>query len=195
MILIIYAHPDTDGFNPRILKEVKRVLELNGESYEVLDLYEMDYDPVLKAGELYTAGNKEVSKENKGIQKKIQNASELIFIYPIWWGGMPAILKGFMDRVFTPGFAFQYKRDKLINFIPEGYLKDKKAVCFVTSGGPRVLYFLLLHPVKIINRFFIFGFMGARSKTFQMYKATNLDKLKKEEVERSVCKGLRWIMK
>ncbi|MGM0482905.1 MAG: NAD(P)H-dependent oxidoreductase, partial [Patescibacteria group bacterium] len=70
MILIIYAHPDTDGFNPRILKEVKRVLELNGESYEVLDLYEMDYDPVLKAGELYTAGNKEVSEENKGIQKK-----------------------------------------------------------------------------------------------------------------------------
>lgn len=195
MILVIYAHPKAEGFNSRVLKEVKKTFELKGEEYEILDLYEMNYNPVLKKEELYTAGNRSVSDQNIEIQRKIQMASGLVFIYPIWWGGMPAILKGFMDRVFTPGFAFQYKRRGFMDFVPDRYLKDKKVISFVTSAGPRFLYLLLLHPIKAINKFMIFGFVGSRSKTYQVYSATNLNEQKEREIKRLVSRGMRWLLK
>jgi NAD(P)H dehydrogenase (quinone) len=195
MVLIIYAHPDAEGFNSRILGEVENILKARGREYEVLNLYEINYDPVLKEEELYTAGNRGVSEENRAFQKKIGRSSEIIFIYPVWWGGMPAILKGFMDRVFTPGFAFKYRRDKLLKFIPDKYLTDKRVACFVTSGAPRFLYFLLLNPVKTINKFIIFGFFGAKSKTFQIYKATKLSEGKEKEIKKTVSRGVRWLLR
>jgi len=195
MILIIYAHPGTKGFNSRTLEEVQKLLESQGKEYEVLDLYRMDYDPVLKREELYTAGNKQIAEENLEFQKKITQASGMIFVYPVWWGGMPAILKGFMERVFTPGFAFKYRKDKFIKSIPDKYLTDKRVVCFISSGAPRFLYALLLHPIKIINKFIIFGFFGAKSKTLQVYKATKLESRKEREIERVVRQGVRWLLK
>lgn len=195
MILIIYAHPGTQGFSSLTLEEVKKLLDSKGKEYEVLDLYRMNYDPVLKREELYTAGNKQITEENLELQQKIRRASGMIFIYPVWWGGMPAILKGFMERVFTPGFAFKYRRDKLIKSIPDKYLTDKRVVCFISSGAPRFLYTLLLHPIKIINKFIIFGFFGSKVKTFQVYKATKLDPRKEREIQRMVRKGIKWLLR
>ncbi len=193
--IIVYAHPGTEGFNSRFLHSVKNFLETKGEEYEIWDLYKMGYDPVLKKEELYTAGNKQISEENSRLQKKIKQASGIIFIYPVWWGGMPAILKGFIDRVFTPGFAFKYRKDKLIKSIPDKYLKDKKVVCFISSGGPAFFYALLLNPIKIINKFIIFGFFGAKSKTFQLYNAKKLDAFNSRKLDNKVKKGIKWFLK
>lgn len=194
-ILIIYAHPETEGFNSLVLKKTREFLNSKNKDHEVWDLYKMGYDPVLKKEELYTAGNTHISEENSGFQKKIKQASKIIFIYPVWWGGMPAILKGFVDRVFVPGFAFKYKKDKLITSIPEKCLTDKRVVCLVTSGAPRFLYDLSLHPMKIINKFFIFGFFGAGTKTFQIYGAGKLNDKKKKEIDKNIKKGLKWLLK
>ena len=108
---------------------------------------------------------------------------------------MPAILKGFIDRVFTPGFAFKYRKDKLIKSIPDKYLRDKKMVCLVSSGGPAFFYALLLNPIKIINKFFIFGFFGAKSKTFQLYSAKKLDNFDPQKIDKKVEKGMRWFLR
>ncbi|MFP4022745.1 MAG: NAD(P)H-dependent oxidoreductase, partial [Candidatus Paceibacterota bacterium] len=99
-VIVVYAHPGTDGFSSTMLERVKADLEERGIEHEIWDLYKIGYDPVLKKEEVYTAGNRKVSDENLKFQEKIGEASKLIFIYPVWWGGMPAILKGFIDRVF-----------------------------------------------------------------------------------------------
>lgn len=194
-VIIIYAHPEVEGFNSEILKKVKAVLDSKNHDYEVWDLYGMNYDPVLKEEELYTAGNRKVSEENLKFQKKIKEASKVVFIYPIWWGGMPAILKGFMDRVFTSGFAFKYSKDKIIKMIPYKNLKDKTMVCLVSSGGPWIFYALILNPVKIINRFIVFGFFGAKSKTFQIYNARKLTDKKVKQINKIAKKGVNWMLR
>ncbi len=193
--IVVYAHPGTDGFSSAMLERVKADLEERGIEHEIWDLYEMGYDSVLKKEEVYTAGNRKVSDENLKFQEKIGEASKLIFIYPVWWGGMPAILKGFIDRVFVPGFAFKYRKDKLLKFIPDGLLKDKTVICLVSSGGPWILYTLILNPVMIINKFVIFGFCGARTKTFQIYGATKLTSQKKRKIERVSKRAVNWMLR
>ena len=108
---------------------------------------------------------------------------------------MPAILKGFMDRVFTPGFAFKYRKDKLIKSIPEKLLKDKTMIALISSGGPWIFYTVILNPIKVINRLIIFGFFGARSKTFQIHGATKLTPKKIKKIEKTSQKAINWMLK
>jgi NAD(P)H dehydrogenase (quinone) len=194
--LIIFGHPDTNiGFAVNMLEAVKNRLQERDCDFEVLDLYKMNYDPVLKSSELYTAGNREISSENLQIQQKIKEANGLIFIYPVWWGGMPAIMKGFMDRVFTPWFAFKYRKDKLMNFVPDKLLDDKKIAAFVSFGAPRFVYAMLLHPVKIINKFVIFGLFSKKSKTFCIYKANSATaKDRMAQIAKTARQGVDWLI-
>jgi len=194
-ILIIYSHPGPRGFSSCFLEKSIKILKERNINFEVLDLYQMNYDPVLKPEELYTAGKREISEQNKQIQEKIKLADGLIFIYPVWWGGMPAILKGFIDRIFTPGFAFKYNKEKLLKFIPDKLLNDKKILVFISSGGPKFLYKIILDPIKLINKFFIFGLFSSKTITYQVYGAGKLDNKKAEEINRSIRRGINWILK
>lgn len=191
--LIIYAHPGSGKFSSCFLDKCKESLKQKNIYFEVLDLYKLEYDPVLRPDELYTAGNRNISENNLQIQEKIKLADSLIFIYPVWWGGMPAVLKGFIDRVFTPGFAFKYNKEKLLKFIPDKLLNDKKILVFVNSGGPKFLYKILLDPIKLINKFFIFGMFSSKSKTYQVYGSQKLDNRKIKEIDTLVKRGLKYL--
>ena len=193
-ILIIYSHPGSRGFSSCFLEKSIKILKEKKVDFEVLDLYKMNYNPVLRPEELYTAGNKEISGQNQQMQEKIKLADSLIFIYPVWWGSMPAILKGFIDRVFTPGFAFKYNKEKLLKFIPDKLLDDKKILVFVSSGGPKLLYKIILDPVKLINKFFVFGFFSSKTVTQQIYGAQKLDEKKIKEIDGFVKDGINWIL-
>lgn len=195
-ILIVFAHPSNkNGFSFKILEKTVSFLREKNIDFDILDLYKMNYDPILKETELFTAGNREISTENLLIQEKIKNSKGLIFIYPIWWGGMPAILKGFFDRVFTPGFAYRYGRRKFLKFLPERLLSDKKAIVFTSLGSPGFVYWLLLNPIKIINKFIIFSLFVKKSKTFCIFKTSQstLEKRNKE-IERMVSHGINWLL-
>lgn len=194
-VLIIYTHPGSEGFSSYFLAKTSEVLERKNIDFEILDLYKINYDPILKPDELYTAGNRNISEKNQEIQKKIRLADGLIFIYPVWWGGMPAILKGFMDRVFTPGFAFKYNKEKLLKFIPDKLLDDKKILVFISSGGPKLFYKLILDPIRLINKFFIFGFFSSKTMTCQIYGALKLNDKKIKEIDKLVKDGINWILK
>ena len=180
--LIIFAHPNTCGHNLHILNVVKDNINSN---YEVLNLYEIDYDPVLKDKEHYTCNNEFVSKETKLIQSKIKKAKNLIFIYPIWWKSMPAILKGFFDRTILSGFAFKY-----MDGTPVGLLDDKKALVFMTGGGSESYYKEDYdYPIKHIKDD-ILGFCGINTKVEVIGRCFDLDDEKKEEINRRVKKVL-----
>lgn len=132
--LIIFAHPKRDSHSGYMLEQVEKRLKAASQDFETLDLYQMNYDPILKKEELYGDNERKVATETLIIQDKIRGAKRLIFIYPTWWQAPPAILKGFIDRVFTSKFAFVYKQG-----MPIGLLGGKKAAVFTTTGSPRLI--------------------------------------------------------
>lgn len=192
--LIIFAHPGSEGHNVFILSKVKESLIKRGESFEVLDLYKMGFDPVLKKGELYSSKDKFIDEKILGIQEKIINAKKLIFIYPVWWNGPPAILKGFFDRVFASKFAFKYV--KILNwfYAPKPLLKGKKAVIFVTTGAPKILSWLVqgFRGSRIVKSD-ILRFCGIRSRIFRYGPANRISEDVKVKLSSLVEKGLNWL--
>ncbi len=183
--LIIYGHPDTKGHCPYILDQVKSQLNHKKIKFKSINLYKENYDPILHENELYTAGNREISKQNKTYQEMIKNSDLQIYIYPIWWGSMPAILKGFFDKVFTSHFAFKY-----VNALPLGLLKDKKAIIFATCGAPSFYYkYLFRGPIWIIKKG-ILGFCGIKSKMYLLGKSTKLTENRKEKIKKMVKKAI-----
>jgi NAD(P)H dehydrogenase (quinone) len=184
-IPIIYAHPETGGHCAEILKGVKKVLKSGKKDFKVYDLYGMKYDPVLHESEHYTAGRRKISSENKAFQKVIKDAETMIFIYPIWWGYMPAMLKGFFDRILTPGFAYRYVDGRV-----RGLLEGRKAIIFTTSGGPKILYTLTFNLPKRMICSFILRFCGLRSSYHQVGSCTRLDDKKALKIRKVVGKAL-----
>ena len=189
IMLIIYAHPNKLGFSGYFLKSIQEKLEKEKIKYEILDLYAMSYDPVLKKEEHYTTGNHKISDQNKEIQEKIKEAKQLIFIYPIWWQNIPAILKGFLDRIFTPRFAFRY-----VNNFPKGLLKNKKAVIFTHTAGPRIFTKLIAgdRGLKVLGKDTL-SFCGIKTKGFILSGARKLDEDKKNKINKIIKKGLKFL--
>ena len=185
--LVIYAHPKTGGYCDAIRKEVIRELIAKKVKHELIDLYKIKYDPVLKPEEHYTNGGYKISDQNKKFQKKIDKAKNLIFIYPTWWGTCPAILKGWIDRVFTARWAFKY-----VNGLPIGLLRGRRAILFLTSGASNILsrVFQGGRPFKNMGRD-VLMFCGIRTRHYQLGNCKKFDEKRIPEIERMVKKGLR----
>lgn len=169
--LVVYAHPNHQGHSGYLLKEVQKIWQEKGIEADVIDLYAIGYDPVLKDSELYSAGRKEISEQNKEFQEKIKAAKYLLFIYPTWWQNMPAILKGFLDRVFTSGFGFTYK-----NKLPVKLLKGKKAAVFTSTGGPGVYnrFFTHYSSLRVLSKHLL-NFCGISTREFILGRAFKLE--------------------
>ena len=109
--LIIYCHPSPQSFTAAVRDTVVERLQSAGAETNIIDLYANDFDPVLSRedweGYLDTDTNK--AKVNADVAA-LQWADTLIFIYPTWWYGLPALLKGWLDRVLLPEVAFHMPR-------------------------------------------------------------------------------------
>lgn len=124
-VLIIYAHPSPNSFNAALRDLAVRALSQAGHSILLSDLYTMRFDPVLSAQEL--------QGDLQSIQpeiEKVRQADLLLFQFPEWWYGMPAIMKGWIDRVFAYGFAYDDQHS-----FENGLLRGKKAMLSLTTGA------------------------------------------------------------
>jgi NAD(P)H dehydrogenase (quinone) len=153
-VLIIYAHPDEASFNAAILQTVQTKLVAAGHTYTILDLYKAGYNPVLNKEEL--KGN--MSEETKRHQQQIQKATDIIFIFPVWWFRAPAILEGFIDKTFTPKFAYRFKPLFGKYGMPVPLLKDKSVLAFITHGAPALPVKTLY--VNVVKYRFLLGFLS-----------------------------------
>ncbi len=190
-MLIIYAHPNHDGHCGHVLTEIKKELALKEIEYEVLDLYKLNYDPVLKQEEHYTSGNYHLAKETLKFQTLIKKERQFIIIYPTWWNGTPAILKGFFDRTLTNKFAFRYNIFKF----PKGLLKGKVAV-ITTTGGPALAEKLILgnRSLKVVVGETL-KFCGLKAKGFMVDKANKFTAKSKKKIEKKVKLALKYLLK
>ncbi|KGQ45139.1 NAD(P)H oxidoreductase [Gallibacterium anatis] len=128
--LIIYTHPNENSFNHAILEEVIQTSKEMGMDVVVRDLYQLKFNPILTWNEFEQINKGNIPVDIKLEQQFIDEADLIILIYPLWWMGFPAMLKGYLDRVFSHGFA--YKTDDNGS---EGLLNDKKMLQFVTFGN------------------------------------------------------------
>lgn len=133
--LIIYCHPNPVSFNHTIKETCVSILKENNQEYVVRDLYELNFEPVLKAIDFEGMKTNNPPKDVKIEQDLIKNSDRLIFIFPIWWTSMPARLKGFIDRVFTHGFAYNISSTGI-----NGLLNNKKVLLINTAGSPYEAY-------------------------------------------------------
>lgn len=144
--LIVFAHPWHGSFNKAILDTVTKKCEASKIEFEVIDLNKDKFNPVMHEAELalFSQG-KSLDPLVEKYQQMLSRANRIIYIFPIWWGAAPAILKGFIDKVMLKNFA--YTQDKMIL---KGKLTHiKEAIIITTSEAPnQVLKIFMGNPIK-----------------------------------------------
>jgi len=153
-VLIVYAHPEPRSLNGSLKEFAVRRLRAAGHEVQVSDLYAMNwkapvdasdsldrdpearFDPSLDSKRAYAAGRQ--SSDIAAEQEKLRWADTLILQFPLWWFSMPAILKGWFERVYAYGFAYgvgEHSDARWGDRYGEGNLAGKRAMLVVTTGG------------------------------------------------------------
>ncbi|MGL6494894.1 NAD(P)H-dependent oxidoreductase [Aeromonas veronii] len=146
-VLIVYAHPEPKSFNGALFCHAIRALEQAGHTVMTSDLYAMGFDPVsdrrnftaasdpdflkLQLEELAATEQGSFAPQLEQEMQKLEAADLLIFQFPLWWFGLPAILKGWVDRVFAMGRVYGQG-----HIYESGKFRGKRALLSLTTGGP-----------------------------------------------------------
>ncbi|QMV40684.1 NAD(P)H-dependent oxidoreductase [Cohnella cholangitidis] len=184
-ILIITGHPDSQSYCAALSDAYRKGAAENDKvQVREIDLGKIEFDPNLQFGYRQRT---ELEEDLKQAQELIRWADHLVFVYPTWWGSMPAILKGFIDRIFLPGFAFKYRDN---SSLWDKLLKGKTAHLIVTSDTPswynkfiyrsaghsvmkrNILHFCGIAPVRITE-------VGPVKPSSEQQRAKWLDKVKR----------------
>lgn len=157
MVTIIFAHPWHGSFCKVILETILKKLDSDNRAYQIIDLVKDNFNPVLSESELALYSKGDYSDPLVGkYQALISNTDQIVFIYPIWWMTMPAILKGFFDKVLLYGFAYNYDNgwSALLNIGKTTIITTSEQLTsnFVSAGDPvNDLIKNTLYPVGINN--------------------------------------------
>ncbi|MBB5607120.1 MULTISPECIES: NAD(P)H-dependent oxidoreductase [unclassified Janthinobacterium] len=129
-ILVILGHPSNDSFCCALAESYADAARKQGHELRELRLGQLNFDPILREGYRQV---QPLEADLLAAQADISWADHLVFAYPIWWGGAPALLKGFIDRVFLPGYAFKYRPGKAF---PAQLLAGRTTQLLVTMDTP-----------------------------------------------------------
>lgn len=158
-ICVILAHPRKGSFNHAIAEVVIQTLGNNGHEVIFHDLYGENFDPLLPGEEI--AAEAPLPSFIAQHCLEISRAQGLIIIHPNWWGQPPAILKGWLDRIFRPGWAYNFQEDDKGEGVPIGLLTAKAALVFNTSNTPAPREAAVFgDPLETIWKNCIFGLCG-----------------------------------
>lgn len=105
--LLILGHPNPDSFNAALAQAYADAAQRSGRELRRLNLHELTFDPILHGA--YRA-QQALEPDLQRAQADILWAEEIVWVYPVWWGGLPALLKGFLDRTLLPGFAYRFHK-------------------------------------------------------------------------------------
>ena len=134
-ILVINGNPKKESLCKSIAEEYIKGAKESQSSVKLINLRDLKFDPILHEG--YTR-KQLLEKDLKQAQEDILWADHIVFVYPTWWATVPALMKGFLDRTFTPYFAF-----KFTGFLKwKKLLKGRSAHIITTMNGPKILYYL-----------------------------------------------------
>lgn len=152
-VLIVFAHPRRSSFTGELGEAFCQGLQEGGHSFEWADLYAEGFDPLLEAEQfdLETAMDPASARPSQvqAEQARLDRAEGLVFIYPFWWSDVPAILKGWFDRVWSYGYAYAYEDDrsrstrlgirKALALCPAGHTDEKLDALGLREAHHRVM--------------------------------------------------------
>lgn len=134
--LIIFAHPNSQkSFGHAIVERIVKASQQLGVETHLRDLYTMEFNPIISFEELQSANKGIIPAEIQQEHDFIRQADLITMVYPLWWMGFPAMLKGYLDRVLTHGFAY-----KTENGESKGLLQGKAMQQFITIGSSVAKY-------------------------------------------------------
>ena len=170
-VLILNGHPHRESLCHALAQAFAAGLTSEA-SVETLHLTDLKFDPIMRFG---FQKEQPLEPDLVQAQDQIKNADHLVFIYPNWWGSPPALLKGFLDRILLPGFAFKYNS----RAFPDQLLKGKTSELIVTMDTPVWFYkyFLGAPGIKVMTKS-VLGFCGVKNKRvtyFAPVRGTSLD--------------------
>lgn len=151
-VLIVFAHPESQSFSAALKEVAVKTFRAAGHEVTVTDLYAQGWNAALGAGDFTGAranadyldlsaeqehafAHESFAQDVGAEQRKVEQADLVIFQFPVWWFSMPAILKGWVDRVFARGFAYSTGRK-----YARGHFKGKRALLCLTTGTASTLY-------------------------------------------------------
>jgi NAD(P)H dehydrogenase (quinone) len=150
-ILIVFAHPEPKSFNGAMFETAKRALEAAGHTVTVSDLYRMGFNPVsgrhnflsvkdpeylkLQVEESHASEHHSFTPDLEDEMRKVEGCDLMILQFPLWWFGLPAILKGWVDRVMAMGRTYGHGK-----IYESGQFRGKRALLSLTTGGPAQAY-------------------------------------------------------
>lgn len=143
--LIIYNHPHEGSFCSAIRDAVISGLDVGGHEYKVIDLDKDGFDPVMREKDLsaFVQASRNPGKEIEGLDtlvevyvNKMRWAERIVMIFPIWWMTMPAMTKGFIDKVIFPGLVYKMEGGKLVSQLS----RLKQVVVITTMNTPAAIY-------------------------------------------------------
>ncbi len=174
-ILLINGHPGSQSLSLEFSRAYLSGAKKSGADVKDLHLKDLDFDPILHDG---YKKPQELEPDLVRAQELIKWADHIVFFSPVWWSAVPALLKGFIERVFLPGFAFKYtsvgKWDK--------YLKGKTARLVLTTGGPAILYRTIMRaPINLSLGFGTLRFCGFKVRRSVIVGSAEKIKGKKKE--------------
>ncbi|MBK7422471.1 MAG: NAD(P)H-dependent oxidoreductase [Propionivibrio sp.] len=150
-VFVVYWHPEPQSFNAAMFRTACEMLAEAGHEVKTSDLHEMHFDPVssrnnfrsvkdpdylkLQLEEMHATGIKGFSAEIEAEMEKLEWCELMIWQFPLWWFGLPAVLKGWVDRVFAMGRVYGGGR-----IYETGVFRGKRALLSLTTGGPEEAY-------------------------------------------------------
>lgn len=164
-ILIVYTHPNHSSLNYSLLQKALSGINANtsDKQVQVLDLYEEGFNPTLIFNESKRRRDLYLDPETKKYRDQITWADEIVYIYPIWWGRPPAMLLGYIDRMFSTGFAYENGK----GFKTKGLLVEKRVTCISTMKGPTgYIHLFLGNAHKTLMKKALFNFVGIKKVKF-----------------------------
>lgn len=177
--VIVFNHPYEGSFGNAILNAVTKGLK--GANHEI-DLMHLDNDrfnPVMSKADLKGfVEHKPVDPQVIDYNERLEKADHLIFIFPIWWDLMPAMTKGFVDRVLTPGVVYDH-HPRGFGLVP--LLKNLKGVTVITTmNKPKIMYSLLIgnliRKAMIKSVFKTMGYKNLKWISYNMVKSVSQEK-------------------
>lgn len=174
-ILLVLAHPLSDSFAASLAGTIERRLTENGHTVDLLDLYREGFDPRLTESERARYFEPDYDPAEAGpFVSRLKQADGIVLVFPQWWFNFPAILKGFFDRVFVPGVAFE--NDPAGGRIQPRLGNIRLFWAFTTTGSPWwVVNLYMGNPVRKLLKRGIAAFC-AKGLDFRMVNLYDMDR-------------------
>ena len=181
-ITVLLGHPDKETLTEFFVESYIKGALANGHEVRRINVGDLAFDPILHKGYKVI---QELEPDLKKVQEDIRWCDHFVVFYPTWWSTMPALLKGFFDRVWLPGFAFHFHKS---GYWWDGLLKGRTARVFVTSDTPPIIARFIFGDTTNEIRRGILWFAGFKVKVKKIGPCKHITQAKADRLGRMLQK-------